>query len=265
MDRQKLILSLSETQEDQILLARVWDRISAGFQRSIPSATSFLSGREQLLAEQLCRQGKLPEPVFFGGYAAAERRVAIYLPDYLEPEEYLSGEESPVAALRVTWSDYDSLSHRDFLGSLMGQGIKREILGDLLPGEGVCDVLVLRDMADYLFRELTHVGRAKVRTERIALNDLQVPEQRVKTVRDTVASLRLDSILASGFGQGRSKAAALVHAARVELNHKTVLKPDAPVSEGDVISARGLGKLRVKQVKGQTKKGRVAVELERYL
>ena len=256
MDRQKLIGTIAETQEDQILLARVWDRISGGERRNIPSATCFLTGREQLLAERLCRQGNLTLPRFFGGYEGAERRVAIYLPDYLEPEAYLTGEEGPVSALRVNWSDYDSLNHRDFLGSLMGQGIKREILGDLLPGQESCDILVLRDMADYLAGELTHVGRAKVHTSRIALSELLVPEQKVKIINDTVASLRLDSVI---------KAAALIQSARVEVNHKSVLKPDALLEEGDVISARGLGKLKVAQVKGQTKKGRTAVRLERYL
>ena len=87
MERQKLIGALSETQEDQILLARVWDRISAGARRNIPTSTCFLSGREQLLAEALCRRGELPAPVLFGGYEGAERRTAVYLPDYLEPEQ----------------------------------------------------------------------------------------------------------------------------------------------------------------------------------
>ncbi len=264
MEKQKRIAALAETQEDQVLLARIWDRFSAGARRNIPTATCFLSGREQLLARRLLAPEGL-EPVFFGGLPGAERCVAAYIPDYFEPEEYLYGEDGPVAALRVSYSDYDSLSHRDFLGSLMGQGIKREILGDLLMAEGHCDVLVLREMADYLAAQLTQVGRARVHAGRISLRELEAPEQKVKVICDTVASLRLDSVIASGFQQGRSRASALIHAAKAEVNHAPVLKPDAPVSEGDVISVRGLGKLRVAQVKGQTKKGRTALVLEKYL
>ena len=265
MDKQKLIQSLSDTSEDAVLLARVWDRISAGARRNIPSATCFLSGREQVLAERMCRSSGLEEPVFYGGFASAERKVAVYLPDYYEPEEYLTGPDSPVAALRVTYSDYDTLNHRDFLGSLMGQGIKREILGDLLPGEKSCDMIVLREMADYLCGQLTQVGRARVHTTRIPFQEIQVPEQKVKVIHDTVASLRLDSVVASGFRQGRGKAAEAIHSGRVEVNHFSVLKPDALVSEGDIISARGYGKLRVAKINGQTKKGRTAIVLERYL
>lgn len=265
LERQNLIAALAETREDQLLLARAWDRLGAGETRNIPAATGFLTGREQLLVTKLCARAGLRPPVFFGGYDGAERAVAVYIPDYLEPEDYLRGEEGPVAALRATWSRFDRLSHRDFLGSLMGQGVKREVLGDLLPGEGSCDILVLRDMAGYLCRELRQVGRATVETVEIGLRELAVPERKVQRIADTVASLRLDSILASGFRQGRSKAAELIRAGRVELRHVPTLKPDAIVGEGDVISARGLGKLRVAEVRGQTKKGRVSVVLERYL
>lgn len=265
MDRQKIIASLGESKEDQVLLARVWDKITMGERKNIPAASCFLTGREQILCQRMLRQAGIPEPLFFGGTEGAERRVAVYVPDYLDQTDYLYGEEGPVTALRVRYSAYDTLSHRDFLGSLMGQGIKREILGDLFPGAGSCDILVLREMGEYLVRQLTHVGRATVQAEIIALSALEIPEQKVKRVTDTVASLRLDSIVASGFQQGRGKAVGYIQAGKVELNHLPVEKPDAAVEEGDLISLRGLGKLRVAQVKGQTKKGRIAVVLERFL
>lgn len=265
MDRQKHIAALAENQEDQLLLSQIWDRFSSGVRRNIPTATAFLSGREQILAERLVTRAHLGEPVFFGGVPSAERKVLCHVPDYYEPQEYLMSEDGPVSALRVSFSAYDTLNHRDFLGSLMGQGIKRQVLGDIFPGEHSCDILVLREMADYLSRELTHVGRAKVETQEIALLEISVPEQKVKVITDTVATLRLDSVMASGFQLGRSKAATYINGGKTEVNHIPVEKPDAMVSEGDVISARGLGKIRVKTVKGQTKKGRTALVLEKYL
>ena len=265
MDKQKLIVSLAQTQEDQLLLARVWDRVTSGVRKNIPTATCFLSGREQVLAMQLIARGVLGEPVLFGGVPGAERQVVAYVPDYYEPETFLTGLDGPIAALRVTYSEYDTLNHRDFLGSLMGQGIKREVLGDIFPGTNSCDVLVLREMVDYLAQNLTHVGGAKVETTEIPLSEVHVPEQKVKQINDTVASLRLDSVMASGFQLGRSKASAYITAGKTEVNHITVEKPDALVAEGDIISARGLGKIRISQIRGQTKKGRMALTLERYI
>lgn len=234
-----------------------------GQRKNIPAASCFLTGREQLLCRRMLLQAGLPDPLFFGGPEGAERQVAVYVPDYIDPQAYLLGEEGPVAALRIHYSPCHTLTHRDFLGSLMGQGIKREVLGDLFPGEGHCDLLVLRDMGEHL--GLTQVGRAPVRTEQIPLSALEIPEQRVKSISDTVASLRLDSVVASGFQLGRSKAAGLIQAGKAEINHLPTLKPDAPVKEGDLISLRGLGKLRLAQVRGQTKKGRIALVLERFL
>ena len=265
MEKQKLIQALAESQEDTVLLARIWDRLSSGERRNIPAVSSFLSEREQMLVMRMAHQGGLAEPVFFGGFSGAERKIAAYIPEYYTQEDYFYSTEGPVAALRVSFSGYDSLNHRDFLGSLMGQGIKREVIGDILPGEGFCDVLILREMVRYLTDNLTQVGRAKVSAAEVPLSEIRTPEQKVRVISDTVASMRLDSIMASGFRQGRSKAAALITAGKTEVNHMTVVKPDAMVDEGDIISARGLGKLRVAQVKGQTKKGRISVILERYL
>ena len=265
MEKQKLIQTLAESQEDAVLLARIWDRLSAGDRKNIPAASGFLSRREQVLAARMARQGGLPEPVFFGGFSGAERQVAAFVPEYYAPEDYLFGPDSPVAALRIAYSGYDSLTHRDFLGSILGLGIKREVIGDILPGEEVCDALVLRDMVRFLTDNLTQVGRARVHAEEIPLSEIRTPEQKTRVISDTVASMRLDSVIASGFRQGRSKAAAMITAGKTEINHLTVIKPDAMVNEDDLISVRGLGKLRVAQVKGQTKKGRISVILERFI
>ena len=87
----------------------------------------------------------------------------------------------------------------------------------------------------------------------------------MKTIRDTVAALRLDAVLASGFSTSRSKAAQLVSAGRVSVNHRECMKSDRTVEQGDVLSCRGLGKCVVKEVLGQSKKGRIMLILERYI
>lgn len=265
MDKQTIIAAIAETADDQMLLAKIHDKISAGQRRNIPSNTCFLTGREQILAQRLLDRTSREGVTFFGGTGSAERKVCAYVPEYYEASEYLYSDESPVAALRAVISSYDTLTHRDFLGGILGQGIKREILGDIFVSDDHCDFLVLREMAPYLLQHLTNVGRARIQLSEIALSELEVPEQRVKVIRDTVASLRLDSIIASGFQMGRSKAQGLIAAGKTELNHLLVTKADKEVSEGDVISVRGLGKMRVAEIRGLTKKGRTAIVLERYL
>ncbi len=265
MDKQNLITSLAETGEDRLLLAKIYDRLSAGERKNIPAATCFLSGREQEIARKLVARMEIPHVHLFGGTDSADRKVLCHVPEYYDPQEFFHSEDGPVAALRAEISSYDHLTHRDFLGGILGQGIKREVLGDIFVSDGHCDFLVLREMADYLCRHLVSVGRAKIHVREISLGEIDVPAQKMKTIHDTVASLRLDSIMASGFQMGRSKAQTLISAGKVEVNHALTTKADRVVSEGDVISARGSGKLLVETVKGQTKKGRTAVVLQKYL
>ena len=138
-------------------------------------------------------------------------------------------------------------------------------MGDIFVGEESCDFLVLREMSGYLLQNLSAIGRARIQLSEIALSEIQVPQQKTKVIRDTVASLRLDSVMASGFSMGRSKAQSFISAGKVQLDHLPVTKADREVSEGAVISARGLGKMKVTAVGGTTKKGRISITIERYI
>ena len=145
MDKQSLISSIAQSQEDTLLLAKIYDKLSAGERRNIPAFTSFLTGRELLMAQTLTHRAGLPDVHAFGGVPGAERQVLGYIPDYYDPEEFLMGDEGPIAALRAHISAYDHLEHRDFLGGILAQGIRREVLGDIFVGEDACDFLVLRE------------------------------------------------------------------------------------------------------------------------
>ena len=261
MDRNN-IAKIAQTQEDKLLLAKLWDKISAGMRKEIPAATCFLSPREQELARYLF--GDAPGLHAFGGYEAAERKMLVYLPEYLE-EDWLYSEDSPVRCIRTTYFAADELSHRDFLGALMGAGIGRETVGDICIGSGSCDFFVTEDIAPYVEQNLLSAGRTKLSTCPIALADAQIPEPETKEIHDTVASLRLDSIISSGFRIGRSLAAQHIAAGRVAINGLPCEKADKAVGEGCKISVRGLGKILLRTVGGQTKKGRISITIDRYI
>lgn len=261
MDRNN-IEKIAHTAEDRMLLAKVWDKISAGMRRSILANTCFLSPREQEMARFLFGQ---PEGLYaFGGFEEAERKMLVYLPEYLE-EDSLYGEDSPIVCLRATYFEEDDLSHRDFLGALMGAGIARETVGDICVAKGSCDFFVSREIAPYILQNFLSAGRTKLHLQQIALSDVTVPEPETKEIRDTVASLRLDSIIASGFRIGRSLAAQHIAAGRVAIDGLPCEKADKSVTEGAKISLRGLGKIRLRTVGGQTKKGRISITIDRYI
>ena len=137
MDKQRCIAAAAETEEDRLLLARIYDKLTRAAGREIFACTGFLSLREQVLTRRLLPHLPL---VFFGGCEGAERCMACYLPEYM-PEADLFSPEGPVAAVRAGYYEKDALTHRDFLGSLMGLGIKRETVGDIYVSQGQCDFL----------------------------------------------------------------------------------------------------------------------------
>ena len=265
MDKRQIIARYAGNQEDQMLLSHVADRLTTAEQRGIPASTAFLAPREQRLALSVLRACGCADPIFFGGVPDAERCICVYIPDYLDPEDWLAGPDSPICCLRASYAVENSLSHRDFLGALMGTGIKREATGDIYVTDGHCDFLVTREIAPYVKQNLLTAGRAHLSISELPLQQLQRPETAVKLQKNTVAALRLDSMVAAGFQVSRAKATSLVESGRVTVNYLECMKPDSTLKQGDRISVRGMGKCRLISVDGTTRKGRISITLEKYL
>lgn len=190
-----------------------------------------------------------------GGYEDAERRMACFFIDEAEP--------FPIMALELRWPHQDAPAHRDILGSVMGLGLDRSRVGDIVVEKEQAYLFTETRMADYLQQNLLSAGR--VRLQIGSLDQLPVigsPEG--KEVRDTVASLRLDAVVSAGFNISRAKAAALIAAGQVKLRHLPNEHVDAQVSESDAISVRGLGRLKVQTVGSLTRKERYPLLMLRY-
>ena len=266
MTKKELLDRFAHGGEERVLLARALDKLELAQNRGVPAHTPFLSPGEQASLAALLAAWGHPRHLFWGGYPDAERRVCAFLPDWQEEDGLLSDPEGPLAALEAKFPAGAALGHRDILGALMGLGITREKVGDiLLPGPGACQVVVLRDALPILLSQWEGAGRWKVSLEAIPLDRLAPKPAQVKTIRDTVATPRLDAVLAAGFSLSRSKAAGYISAGKVAVNHRECLKSDKLVEEGDVLTCRGLGKCVVKEVPGQSKKGRTMLVLERYI
>lgn len=261
MDRRN-IDKIAENQEDRLLLAKLWDKISGGIHKNVPAHSFFLSPREIQLGQYLF--GDQPGIYAFGGYDGAERKMYIYLPDYLT-EDFLTGEDSPIICLRASFFKDDTLTHRDVLGALIGCGITRQSVGDILIGDHFCDFFITAETAPFILETLQTAGRVNLKLSMVALTDVIVPEQKFVEIQDTVASPRLDSIIASGFRISRSAATEYILAGKAALDGLNCDKPDKTIEEGTKISVRGLGKIKLSHIGHITKKGRISVIICRYV
>ncbi len=261
MEKQDKIRFLAETEEDRILLARVYDKITAGERKGIPAFSAFLTLREQTMVAALL--DFLPI-CFFGGREGAERAVCCYLPEYLTEQDLTDEEFSPVCAVHASFYHEDKLTHRDILGALMGMGIKRETVGDIYVSEGFCDFFVTREILPYILSQMESAGRTHLHIENIPLAEVTVPMEETREIKTTVSSLRLDSVLGAGFGLPRAKAVQAVESGRVFLNDKCIFKADKSVAQGDKITLRGHGKMILQTVGGKTRKDRLSITINRF-
>lgn len=251
---------------DAHLTERLRELASQAASQGFVTHTRFLTPAERLEAAAWLKKSRTAH-AFSGGYADAERQACFLLPEYLA-ESGLPDEEVADAfrALRLQGSPRAaSPSHRDYLGSLLGLGIRRDQLGDILVGEHGATAIVLAPMAAFISSQLERVGSAAVTVEPVALTDIVPAARQFTELRITVASLRLDKVAASGFGIPRTEMAELIESGAVQLNWLETQRPDQPVPVGAVISLRGHGRIRLVREEGLSRKDRHILVLERYL
>ena len=220
--------------------------------------TGFLTPAESFVLERWAPHGTDCTVLLRGGAEENERKCAFFLPDWMEadsfdPSEYL-------CALEIT-ARFGEPGHRDYMGAVLGLGIQREWIGDILVDGSTAYLFCLPSVKEHLLLSLDKVGRYGVKTREIPLSAVPARSRELKELSFTVKSLRLDAVCAGMFSLSRTGAAEAIAQGLVSLNYSECLKPDAPVKEGDVISLRGRGKGFVLEAgERETRKGRLCVK-----
>ena len=178
----------------------------------------------------------------------------------------MDGHDLPLALLSVAGNFlFDTATHRDFLGSLLGTGIVREKVGDIIVlGERGAQIIVVPELVEFLQMSLTQVRSVPVKTKPIDWSELRVREPKKKEMTTVEASMRLDAVASAGFGMSRSKMADMITAGDVRVNWKTISQSSHSLKSGDLVAIRGKGRLEIGDVM-ITKKQRYRIGLTRYV
>ncbi|CAH8363223.1 unnamed protein product [Eruca vesicaria subsp. sativa] len=216
-----------------------------------------------VVKESVSVLGKLADVavVSQGGYPEAERcRISVGHPDVLTSDPDI------VAALSITGNfGFQACSHGDFLGAILGTGITRDKLGDILVQEEKgAQVLIVPQLVDFIVSALDKVGNVSVTCSKIPLLALEYEPPRTNSFKTIEASLRIDAVASAGFKISRSKLVDLISSGDVRVNWATVTKNGTAVKTGDIVSVSGKGRLKIGEI-NETKKGKFAIEIIRFL
>ena len=282
-----------------LLAARAEDLYKAAVKNGI-SAGDFLSPAEQSYLQTLSGRSFPKDALtFFGGYADAERCVALFK---TENYRYVSGKKNTVDWDSIDWEkedwweqtdpskpenkETDAITpkeagicaicltvpkgaqlpgHRECLGTLMGLGLERRAVGDIVCREDAVYLFVKDTVASYLVNSLTRVGKSPVKTEICDLPANFVCQRAYEKMELTLASLRADVFVAAIAGCSREEAKNQVTAGLLRRNHLPLYDPQCQLTPGDLISLQHKGRYCFAEVLGQTKKGRLRVVLQKYI
>ncbi len=244
-------------EEERYLSAHIADLQAQSVRSGVPRFSAFLNEREARIADFSVKG----EICLFGGYEGASRCICGFLKDTYAEELELT-EQFPISSITFTYRKNDKLTHRDVLGALVGLGIKRELVGDILTAEGY-SVVFVHNTVEELVLGMDKIGRVGVSAEKGVTKPL--PQQQYTVIDTTVSSLRLDCIVSAATNNSREKSASLIRSGLVNADFSLCNNVSAEVRQDTVISIRGSGRYRLGEICGETRKGRIHIRIYKYI
>ncbi|AWB45351.1 RNA-binding protein [Paenibacillus sp. CAA11] len=249
--------------DERQFVDRAWEWVTNAGDYHEMKLTDFLDPRQAFILESLVNRHPDAAIQLSGGYEGAERKRALVAPDYRD----LAAESLSLAVLSISSEDsrIDELDHGDYLGSILGLGLKRDKIGDIHVHEDGCHVVIAEEIGAFLTTHLHQVHRLSVYSELISPEELRVSSVHLEPLDLTVASLRLDGIVSDVYRLSRSKVLIPIRAGRCRVNWKAEEDPSKPLKAGDVVSLQGFGRFKVLELDGLTKKGRYRVKIGKFV
>ncbi len=198
---------------------------------------------------------------FFGGCENAERQMLGFFPSKEHPWDF------PIGGLKlnVKTGIGKPLTHRDFLGALMGAGINRDMIGDIIVADFGAYIILHKNVMDYIMWNLNSIGRYQsIEIKEIPLEQIELKEENIKAIYASVASLRADSVLAAGFSLSRTSSAKLIEQDKARCNGLSISN-NTLLKEGDYATIKGYGKIKLHEVIGTSKKGKIRICIYKYI
>ncbi|MGN7478679.1 RNA-binding protein [Solibacillus silvestris] len=237
-----------------------------GWQREVedryaPKLTDFLDPRQRFIVKSIIQQSEDLQVFTEGIFDEAERKRMLIAPSYLQPSE--ADFQIVVYSLNYP-AKFVQLRHPDVLGALLSIGLDRSKFGDIRLADNTVQFALATEIADYVRAHLSGIGKVKVHVEEISAATPYIQNEEQWTESSyTVSSMRLDVVLATVTNISRQKSQSLINAGKVKVNWTVREAVSFELQEGDIISARGFGRMKVLMTEGRTKKDKIRLQVGR--
>ena len=262
------ILNEYKNNEERLLVAKVLDKLEFTRTRNKIQYSDFLNLNEQEAVMNLLRKLGYNNYYFYGGRENLERKVLVIYPEKLTEEMSRKNDKKILSVIQIKLPNelHGEYDHRTYLGSVIKIGVEREKVGDILVEKSGADIIVKKEIAEYIYQNLSYLTRFK--SSEISVEDidkLKNTEVSKVEISSIVKSLRLDNIVSVLARTSRNKALDILKQERVFLNHKLETKASKQVDIGDVITIRGKGRFEFREIAGNTRSGRYVIKIDKYV
>ncbi len=250
--------------EDKLFIKKVLDQASLCFKNHVHTFTDFMDMHQYEQVMKLITE--FPSDLsyeIFGGYTDAERKILGFTPFYLPLEK----NHFPIQIVKIKNCSvtHHLLSHRDYLGAMIKSGIDRDKIGDILVTNSEAIIFLDTKISDYIQMNINKIGRCTVEMTPLSLENLVIPSPKTKEIQASVASLRADALLSSGFSISRSKAVGYIKGQKVFKNWIPVKSPSENVEINDILTLRGKGRIKLVNIGNKTRKNRISITIHWYV
>lgn len=258
-DKEKYLEHINDS-EQIIVMSNLLDKIFKVIREHVIEYTDFLDPYQRRLSRSILNRFSEIEYKEEGGYEGAERKSIIIYP------HYLNNIDSPIRAIEIGGKfRFTEVNHRDYLGAILALGVRRGKIGDITVHDNFAQVIILRELLNYLIYNLKSIGREKVKIQEIPLSRVSKGAEEFKEIYTTVASLRLDIIVSLAINGPRSESNKIINNGKVKVNWQPILRASYEVDEGDLFSIKGYGRFKLHKILGQSKKGRTKIIIRKYI
>ena len=264
MFNKQQILNNVLSKDDKILFSKIIDQLNLCEKNYENTFTDFMPILKYLEFRSILIKHHIEQNIStFGGFEEAERIIIGFFPEYIEPDNNFF----PISILEITYNEKYSrpLTHRDFLGAILGLGIDRTKVGDILIDNNKAICFLYNDIVDYVNINLEKVASTNVKTKVLKLQNYTIPTPKLQEKTIIISSIRIDSVLSSVFNMSRGKISDYIKGEKVFLNFAIETSSSKNVKENDIITLRGMGRIKILNVVGRTKKDKIILNIAKYV